>query len=334
MAKYSIILPVRNGGAYAKKCVDSILTQTYADFDFIILDNCSTDGTFEWLSSVEDNRIRLIPSERPLTIEENWGRVKDVPRNEFMTLIGHDDVLYPDFLSTIDELTKGHPKASLYHTHYNFIDANDKIIRPAKAMKGLYSGPEFLQAFLTSSIDSMGTGYVMRSADYDVVGGMQSKYPNLLFADFELWTSLAALSYAVVAAKTCFSFRLHQSTTHTSQDVKLHNAFRVFTMHLAQLKKEDKGMEAVISRYGSEFLLHYSKAYAHRLLRTPLEKRNGLTVDSFLQQTRQMAEELGILSTYYPEKKSSLQLARRIDENVILRKLFLLFKKVYPKPVS
>jgi len=48
---------------------------------------------------------------------------------------------------------------------------------------------EFLAFFLAGNIDNMGTGYMMRSADYDAAGGIPL-YPNLLFADFELWIQL------------------------------------------------------------------------------------------------------------------------------------------------
>src|SRR5579872_3781791 len=95
VAKYSIILPVRNGGHYVKACVGSILAQTFVDFELLVLDNCSTDGTTEWLSTLKDPRIMIFPAEKPLTIEENWGRITRIPKKEFITLIGHDDILYP-----------------------------------------------------------------------------------------------------------------------------------------------------------------------------------------------------------------------------------------------
>jgi glycosyltransferase involved in cell wall biosynthesis len=47
--KFSIILPVKNGGEYVKECVQSILAQSCPDFNLHILENCSTDGTAEWL---------------------------------------------------------------------------------------------------------------------------------------------------------------------------------------------------------------------------------------------------------------------------------------------
>ena len=71
--KYSIILPVRNGGEYVKACVNTILSQTLQDFNLLVLDNCSTDGTSEWLTSLQNEKIILFPADKPLTIEENWG---------------------------------------------------------------------------------------------------------------------------------------------------------------------------------------------------------------------------------------------------------------------
>src|ERR1700691_5530373 len=109
MNKYSIILPVRNGGEYVKLCINSILAQTIPEFNFLVLDNCSTDGTAEWIRSLNDNRIILFPASQPLTIEENWSRIKDIPKNEFITLIGHDDILLPNYLETMGSLIDKHP---------------------------------------------------------------------------------------------------------------------------------------------------------------------------------------------------------------------------------
>ena len=76
-----------------KECVSSILAQTLGDFQLQVLDNCSTDGTVAYIQSLNDERITIYPAERPLTIEENWARITTIPKSEFITLIGHDDVL-------------------------------------------------------------------------------------------------------------------------------------------------------------------------------------------------------------------------------------------------
>src|SRR5204862_7663308 len=120
--RFSIILPVKNGGAYVKECVSSILAQTYPAFNLHILENCSTDGTAEWLNTLKDERIIIYPAEKPLTIEENWGRIISIPRNEYMTMIGHDDVLDPNYLEVMNGLIEKYPDASLYQTHFRYID--------------------------------------------------------------------------------------------------------------------------------------------------------------------------------------------------------------------
>src|SRR5687768_12685451 len=93
--KYSIIIPVRNGGDYLKECVASILAQTYKDFTLHILENDSTDGTKEWLSQLTDPRIIIKPSSAAFGIEENWSRIVSLEKNEFMTVIGYDDLFHP-----------------------------------------------------------------------------------------------------------------------------------------------------------------------------------------------------------------------------------------------
>jgi glycosyltransferase involved in cell wall biosynthesis len=333
MVKYSIILPVRNGGQYVKQCVQSILAQTYTSFNFIILDNCSTDGTLEWLQTLDDDRIQIIPSQKSLTIEESWGRVVGAEKNEFITLIGHDDILSPDFLQTIDGLIAEHPNAGLYTTHYNFIDAKDGLIRKAKRMEAIYTGSSFLTDFLCGRLESMGTGYVMRSKDYDRLGGIPIKYPNLLYADFELWIKLIGDSFLTVSPKNCFSFRLHQSTTNTSKDLILHSALQVFINFLANLKETDAALCKTIETHGATFLQNTCKSYAHRLLRTPKKNRNGANVSMLITKSKMWAEQLGIAAVYFPEKSISLLLAKWIDNSSLLRTCFLFFKKVYPKPV-
>src|SRR5882672_11129565 len=165
--RFSIILPVRNGGHYVKECVASIQAQTLADFHLLILDNCSTDGTLQWLQSLGDSRIRIYPADRPLTIEENWGRITSIPKNEFITLIGHDDILDPHYLAVMDRLILQHPRASLYQAHFRYIDSKGETLKLCKPMDERQSPVEFLSFFLNGIIDTMGTGFMMRSADYD-----------------------------------------------------------------------------------------------------------------------------------------------------------------------
>src|SRR4249920_52390 len=107
--KFSVFLPVQNGGNYLRQCVISILEQTYPDFQLTVLDNASSDGSAEWISSLKEPRVMLVSSETPLSIQDSWARILRSPKGEFMIMIGHDDLLDKDYLETIRSLIARHP---------------------------------------------------------------------------------------------------------------------------------------------------------------------------------------------------------------------------------
>src|SRR4028118_1973925 len=120
-ARYTIVLPVRNGGVHLRQCVSSVLAQSVDDFELAVLENCSSDGTAEWLAGVDDSRIRVYPASTPLTIEQNWARAVNIPKNEFVTFLGHDDLLDSDYLEVISTVIAENPDAALYHAHFRFV---------------------------------------------------------------------------------------------------------------------------------------------------------------------------------------------------------------------
>lgn len=330
--KYSIILPVRNGGEYVKECVNSILSQTLNTFNLHVLDNCSTDGTLEWIRSLNDDRIKIFPSAKSLTIEENWKRAAGISKNEYLTLIGHDDLLANNYLQVMDKLIAKHPNASLYQTHFSYIDSDGKKIRDCKPMQEVETAKDFLISLLTNSMDTRGTGFLMRSKDYDDLGGIPL-YPNLLFADYELWLNLTRKSYKATASQNCFSFRLHYSTTSISPDIKLQQAFEQFIYFLHSLQKQDRELHEAIKQHAEEFLLVNCKGLSHRLLRTPIDKRDKLSVEAFIERCKLYSDLLIPFNTFKPTSVFSIWLARVLDSSGIGRSLFLFFKRIYSKPV-
>lgn len=333
MSKFSVILPVRNGGEYVKECVHSILSQTLNDFNLIIIDNCSTDATLHWIKSLNDERINIYPSTIPLSIEDNWGRITAIPKNEYITLIGHDDLLKLDYLQVMDALINKFPDASLYHTHFTYIDAKGKNIRNCKRMKEKETAPEFLQSILQNKIDIVGTGFMMRAKDYDELGGISTAYPNLLFADFELWLNLTAKNYKATSITESFYFRLHQSTTSVSSDVKYLQAFEKFIYFLNTLKSKGIAYQNAIAQYADIFIMQYCKSLSHRILRTPKEKRENISVNTVLQKAKEYSILLTGNKNFNPLSNFTVVLAKMIDRNYIISRIFILFKKVYKKPL-
>jgi len=332
MPKYSIVLPVRNGGEYIKECVESILDQTVTDFNLIVLDNCSTDGTLEWITLIKDSRIQIYPSAKPLSIEENWGRIPDVAKNKFMTFIGHDDLLDHNFLEVMDRLINEHPEAGFYQVHSRYIDEKGNKTGSCKPMDEIQNSYQFL-AFFLSGMSELTIGQVMLSDRFDKMNGLP-KYPHLLFADLELWINLINKRYRAVAMEECCSKRIHNSsTTNSSSSLIYYYSFIKLLEYFIKLKQSDVKFAEVFERYGLQFLASFSKTISHHLLRIPLEKRNGINVKGFLNQFKSMLEILIPNNDFNPDHNFSTRLASDIDSNIFSRKAFLLFKKIYSRPL-
>ncbi|WEK34143.1 MAG: glycosyltransferase [Candidatus Pseudobacter hemicellulosilyticus] len=329
--KYSIVLPVRNGGHYVKECVDSILRQTLPDLNLVVLDNCSTDGTLAWLQSLRDERIILHPAPQPLSIEANWARIRTVPRNEFMTMIGHDDLLHPRYLEVMDQLIHRHPNATLYQAHYAYIDAEGRFVRDCLPMDEQQYVHEFLACQMGRTIDSTGTGYMMRSADYDRAGGMPSTYPNLIFADFALWLQLMTYGYKATAFERTFSYRVHNSVSRTTNGMAFLQAFGEYVKEIALLQTGNPLLQQAAERYGHDFLLFWCESLSHRLLKTPMADRS-LKVDGLIQQFNQYAQQLIPGQAFRPLSVGRIRLARQLDSFGPTRSLFQWYRRQTGNP--
>lgn len=209
-ARFSVVLPLHNGGSMLRECVASVLAQSVADFELLVLENGSTDGGPEWLRALGDPRVRVMAADPPRSMERNWGRILDATRREFMTLIGHDDRLSSDFLAEMARLIERHPGAGLYRTHFRVIDERGRTVRTCRPMPETENAAAYLAARLAGRRDSY-SGCVMRSADYDRVGGIP-QFPRLLFADDALWLALIRDSFVATSPAVRFDLRMHAAS--------------------------------------------------------------------------------------------------------------------------
>ncbi len=331
--QFSIILPVRNGGEYLKACVDSILSQAITGFDLSILDSGSTDGTIQWLAGLTDPRIKIYLADEPLTITQNWDRIKTIPRNEWMTIIGHDDILNADYLEKMSALISNHPNASLYQTHFNLIDSEGKLMRPCKPMAEKESAKGLLDKILANKINIYGTGFMMRTADYDRVGGIPM-FPNLLSADYVLWLRLGSIAYIATAPEFCFSYRINQSTTLTTKSQIYIAALKLFIEYLVQAKDQLAPAESR-NDFVKRIFRFYCQRVARRLVSESLEKRDNLTVSKFIKETEIYAKQfLEHGDDFDPASINDVRIVKLIDSNSLSRSLFQWIKRIHPNPLK
>ena len=91
-------MPVYNGLPYLREAIESVLCQTFTDFEFLIVDDASTDGSTDLIKSYGDSRIRLIRNEHNLGTSGSMNRGIELARSEYIARIDQDDVCLPERL--------------------------------------------------------------------------------------------------------------------------------------------------------------------------------------------------------------------------------------------
>lgn len=110
MPAISVVMPVYNTKEYVGKAIQSILDQTFSDFEFLIIDNGSTDGSGDVIAryAQADSRIRVIHNEKNVFIAEARNRALELVQGEYLNLIDSDDWVLPDMLETMYSRAKKH----------------------------------------------------------------------------------------------------------------------------------------------------------------------------------------------------------------------------------
>lgn len=130
MPKVSIGLPVYNGENFLKKALSSILDQTFADFELIISDNASKDGTNEICEYFKnkDSRIKYYRNEENMGAAWNFNKVFQVAKGKYFKWAAHDDLLAPDFLVRCVDVLDRDSSVVLCQTEIQVIDESDNLI--------------------------------------------------------------------------------------------------------------------------------------------------------------------------------------------------------------
>lgn len=132
MARVSIGLPVRNGEAYLERALESILDQTYTDFEVLISDNASTDATPEISQKYShlDSRIRYVWQEENIGASANFNYVFHNTSGEYFRWASHDDMIAPEYLAAcVDRLDADDGTAALAYSQTMIIDKDDNELR-------------------------------------------------------------------------------------------------------------------------------------------------------------------------------------------------------------
>ena len=117
MPRFSVIMPVYNKAPYVVKAVESVLSQTCGDWELIVVDDGSKDGSSDLVKPYRDPRIRLHRQENAgVSVARNTGAA--MAGGEYLCFLDADDWWEPAFLAEMSGLIDRHPDGGIYGTSY------------------------------------------------------------------------------------------------------------------------------------------------------------------------------------------------------------------------
>ena len=143
MAKVSVIIPNYRHAPYLQERIDSVLAQTWRDFEIIILDDCSPDNSREVIERYRGNEkiTHIVYNEQNSgSTFVQWQRGFDLSQGEYIWIAESDDFAEPDFLASCVEQLDREPSCTLAYTESRLVDAESHPMK--KRMKKAYSRGE------------------------------------------------------------------------------------------------------------------------------------------------------------------------------------------------
>jgi len=176
----SIGLPVYNGEKYLKQAIDSILAQTFTDFELVICDNCSTDSTQEICLeyAARDPRVRYHRNEKNIGGGNNHHLVFKLSRGKYFRWAADDDLFHPELLDRCVSILNSDPSVVLCYPADVEIDAEGNYIKTTVPNRGISSNPYIRFKQIANHNHGCEESYGLMRSEILANAVIQDRYPG------------------------------------------------------------------------------------------------------------------------------------------------------------
>ena len=259
--KISVIMSVYKGDKYLKEAIESILNQTFTDFEFIIVNDGSTDNSLEIIQSYDDERIKIINNEKNIGLTKSLNKALKQAKGEYIARQDADDVSLPNRFEEQVKYFEEHPEVVLLGTSVYLIGENEKIV----GKRIVLTKPSIKYLFKENQFNH---GSVMFKKEIvNQLGG----YNELIrySQDYELWLRIAKYYEVRNLTQSLYKLRSHDA------NIRLTNWEESTLYHLLVLRSvsgeldeellkavNDDGIKSLYFRLNKEERVFFYKAVA------------------------------------------------------------------------
>lgn len=197
----SIVLPVYNGARYLSESIESVLAQTYTNWELLIVDDCSKDKTADIAQEYarKDSRIRYYRNEQNLRLPRNLNKGFSLTRGNYLTWTSDDNRYRPQALERMYQVLQDNPSVHLVYASFDIIDENNQLINTYTAKKA--------DAKRLVGFNTIGACFLYTREAYEAVGDYD--HEMILVEDFDYWQRIAMRFEIISMEEVLYDYRRH-----------------------------------------------------------------------------------------------------------------------------
>ncbi len=224
MPLVSVVIPVFNGEKTIRETIESVLNQTLTDFELVVINDGSQDGTLDIVERIPDSRIQVF-SYPNVGQSTSRNRGIEIAKGDYISFIDADDLWTPDKLEAQLQALQANPKAGVAYSWTDWIDESSQLL--GKGSYNTEQGAVFTKLLLNDFVAN-GSNVLIRRQALTEVGGFD---PSVTPAeDWDLWLRLAARYEFVAVRSPQILYRISPNSA----------SFNVWKMEASSLQVIDK----------------------------------------------------------------------------------------------
>jgi len=245
--KVTILMSVYNGQKYLRQAINSILCQTFTDFEFLIINDGSTERSVEIVQSYKDSRIRLVHNDQNIGLTKSLNRGLELVQGEYTARMDVDDVSLPERLEKQARYLDANPDVCVVGCWWQAIDGNDTFLSCVRVPVHRYEC-----AFMMFEKGEQPVGHpcvMYRTAEIRALGGYNPEYR--VAQDAELWFRVNAYGHNLAnIPKILLLYRIHQHQTSSKVELsqKKYHDLSLSWFLSKKLNKDVSPQEAALIR--------------------------------------------------------------------------------------
>ena len=234
----SVCIPCYNGSKFIGRTIESVLAQTFTDFELLLVDDKSSDDTVSIIRGFTDRRINFRQNDRNLGLALNWHEVLSQSVGKYVKLLCEDDILHPNCLAFQKEILEDPSNSSvvLAVCNRNVINSHGRVIlsRRLPFVSGKVSGNTLVRKSVCWGSNLIGEPVVGLFRREAWAGIVMPDALNPYLADLWLWAQLLKKGDAFVDPRFLASFRISSGAVSSKVGLRQAAYFHSFAKSLRQ----------------------------------------------------------------------------------------------------